>query len=83
MLNEKITIGVTITPVHALRTIEIQMPWYYEYRGCHKLWKFFYKNAKRKFHNRSRYAFPLCIRDEYNEYTIKEHFNNSKYRMKR
>ena len=81
----KITIPITITPVHAVRAIEITMPWYWSYKSLNKLHQFFFKRAYVCFNRtKKNYDFPFSIwHENLQEYVVKERFNNARYKMKK
>lgn len=78
----KIQLQCYIRPTQALRMIEFEMPWYLKWKSCYKFTRFFYKKTyTNKSHNKSQYDFPINLISKGIEY--KEHYNKSKYLMKR
>lgn len=85
-LNDYVlTVKATITPVNALRQIEITMPWYWSYKSLNKMHKFFVKKAFVSFNKTQNiYNFPIALwNNNIKEYVYKERFNNAKYKMKK
>ena len=78
-------IKATITPVNALRQIEVTMPWYWSYRSLNKMHQFFTKRAFVSFNKTQNiYDFPMALwNNDIEEYVYKERFNNAKYKMKK
>lgn len=55
MIKEyKVTVKATITPVNALRQIEVTIPWYWSYKSLNKMHKFFVKKTFVSF-NKAKY----------------------------
>lgn len=80
-----LTVKATITPVNALRQIEVTMPWYWSYKSLNKMHKFFVKKTFVSFNKTQNiYDFPMALwNNDIEEYVYKERFNNAKYKMKK
>ena len=84
--GDALTVTATITPVNALRQIEVTMPWYWSYKSLNKMHRFFVKKAAFVPFNKAQniYDFPITLwNNNIKEYAYKERFNNAKYRMRK
>ena len=61
-----VDISFTVKPVHAVRTVQVELPWFLQYKGCNKNIQFFSHKAHVSNFNKARiagsYNFPMDIR---------------------
>ena len=76
--NANLNIYVTLIPIHALRCIEIELPYWFKFRSCRKISRRFEaKKVSCTFtSSKPQYDFP------FNDGYFKDHFNHSKYVFK-